>query len=133
MKTWLLAACAVFTATLSTRAADQCVWVHNIDNFRPAQDEKSVIISDSPSRKYTVTFQGRCLGLRFTETIAVRSVGNMFCLTPGDVVSFSDNGARQRCMMNTELATLPMPEANCSATTSGITSQYLGWNTAITT
>lgn len=100
MKTWLLAACAIFAAIGSAQAADQCVWVHNIDNFRSAQDEKSVIISDSPSRKYTVTFQGRCLGLRFTETIAVRSVGNMFCLTPGDVVSFSDNGARQRCMIS---------------------------------
>lgn len=100
MKTWLLAASAVVATTIASAQAAECVWVHNIDNFRPAQDEKSLIISDSPSHKFTVTFQGRCLGLRFTEAIAVRSVGNMFCLTPGDFVSFSDNGARQRCMIS---------------------------------
>lgn len=103
MKTKFVAAAAAIAALVtsgSAFAANSCIWVRNLNDFKPANDEKSLIIRDSPSRKYTVSFMGRCIGLRFTETIAVRSVGGMFCLTPGDSISFNDGGMRQMCMIS---------------------------------
>jgi hypothetical protein len=84
----------------AAQAANNCVFVRNLNDFKAANDEKSLIISDSPSRKYNVTFLGRCSGLRFTEVIAVRAVGGQFCLTPGDSISFTDAGMRRQCMID---------------------------------
>ena len=49
-----------------------------LDDYESAPDEKSLVIRDFPSHKYTITFLSRCVGLRFTEAIAVRSVGDIY-------------------------------------------------------
>jgi len=82
-------------------ARNRCVWLHNLDDFKPANDEKSLMIAESLAHRYNVTLMGRCVGLRYAETIAVRSVGGMFCLQPGDSISFrGPGGTRQQCMIN---------------------------------
>jgi hypothetical protein len=114
MTTKTIASAAFITSLLTTgtaQAASNCIFVRNINDFKPAQDEKSLIISDSPSRKYNVTFMSRCMGLRFTEAIAVRAFGGRFCLTPGDSISFSDGHIRQQCMIDKiEPYTPPAPD-----------------------
>jgi hypothetical protein len=95
----------------SAQAASSCIFVRNINDFKAAKDEKSMILRDSPSKRYNITFLGRCSGLRFTETIAVRAVGGQFCLTPGDSISFFDAGARRMCMIDKiEPYTPPAPD-----------------------
>jgi len=81
-------------------AADTCVWVRNLNDFKPLNDDKTVIVSDTPSRKFTVTLVGRCTGLRFAETLGVRAVGDEFCLTPGDFISFSSAGITRQCIID---------------------------------
>jgi hypothetical protein len=103
MKTKLIASVVAVAGILSTSAAwaaNSCVWIRNIDDFKSANDEKSLIIRDSPSRKYNVTLVGRCTGLRYTETLGLRSFGDMFCLTPGDSILFRDGGISRRCMIS---------------------------------
>jgi hypothetical protein len=117
----LIASCvalAMLASAGAAQAANSCVWIRNLDDFKPAQDEKSLMIRDTPSHKFTVSFISRCIGLRFTETIAVRSVGGMFCLTPGDFVSFSDGNVRQRCMID-KIVPLAAPAAGNSGGDSG--------------
>jgi hypothetical protein len=109
-----IAAAAFITALLAAgaaQAANNCVFVRNLNDFRPAKDEKSMILSDSPSRKYNVTFMSRCIGLKFTETLAVRAVGGQFCLTPGDSISFSDGQVRRQCMIDKIEPYTPPPPA----------------------
>ena len=61
-------AAAVLIAALipagTAQAASNCVFVRNLNDFKPANDEKSMILRDSPSRRYTVTFMSRCVGLK---------------------------------------------------------------------
>jgi hypothetical protein len=103
MTTRAIASAALIAALLAAgtaQAANNCVFVRNLNDFKPANDEKSMILSDSPSRKYNVTFMSRCIGLKFTETLAVRAVGGQFCLTPGDSIAFSDGLVRRQCMID---------------------------------
>ncbi len=81
-------------------AADSCIFVRNINDWKAAKDEKSIVLRDSPSRRYTINFVGRCVGLRFSEAIVVRSFGGQFCLQPGDSIFFSDAGVRRQCMID---------------------------------
>jgi hypothetical protein len=101
----------------AAQAAEACIWVRNINDYKPADDEKSMVLRDAPSKRYTITFMSRCVGLRFTETIAVKSVGGMFCLSPGDSISFSNGGIRQTCMIDkiTPLAAEPAKPADAPA------------------
>jgi hypothetical protein len=114
MKTRAVAAASLLAALLpfgAAQAANPCVWVRHILDFKPANDEKSLMLADSPSHKYTVTLVGRCTGLRFAEAIAVRSVGDLFCLTPGDFISFSGAGVPRQCMIDKiEPYVAPKPE-----------------------
>src|ERR1700741_2711435 len=67
-------------------AADTCVWVRNLNDFKPLNDDKTVIVSDTPSRKFTVT-------------LGVRAVVDEFCLSPGDFISFSSAGITRQCII----------------------------------
>ncbi len=97
----LSAACVATAQAANGETPNRCVWLHNLDDFKPAADEKSLMIAESLAHRYNVTLMGRCIGLRYAETIAVKSVGGMFCLQPGDSISFNEaGGMRQRCMID---------------------------------
>lgn len=76
-------------AQLPTEPARGCIWIRNINSFS-AVDDKIMIVREGASKRYKVTFHGRCPSLRHSNRIQVYRPFSS-CLSRGDQISFVDS------------------------------------------
>jgi hypothetical protein len=90
-----------------------CAWSRYIDTFKMI-DDKTVILEQSPGRRYKATLKNRCHDLKFSFRIAVSSHGS--CLRSGDALIVRSPGDfTTRCYID-EIVLLPREETNDNAT-----------------
>jgi hypothetical protein len=84
-----------------------CAWARYIDSFKMI-DERTVILEQSPSRRYKATLANRCRDLKFEWRIAVKSHDS--CLRPGDALIVQSPGDfKTRCYIK-DIVLLPKQE-----------------------
>ena len=94
---------AVATAVLLASApalADPAVCIRQDELYNwTALNDKHVVIENYQHKKALLTLIGVCTGLKFHDTIAIRSPGGtgLSCISPGDELSLRDLGMRERC------------------------------------
>ena len=79
---------AVLPAVLApASAADTCLRLDRINTWS-VPDDRTVIAEDYQHHKFKLNLMMSCEGLRFSETLAFKSVGGtgLSCLRPGDYV-----------------------------------------------
>jgi hypothetical protein len=96
---------AVETEDQSKKAT--CAWARQIDTFKII-DDKTVILQQSPSKRYLATLSNRCHDLRFSMRIAVDSFSS--CLRRGDALIVRSPGSiATRCYID-DIVLLPKKE-----------------------
>ena len=81
-------------ALLSSVAAAEdegsdCAWNRRFDTWSYV-DDRTIVLSYSPSNKFTLTLSARCFGLRDAMAISLRSGGS--CVHPGDRIVVNRRG-----------------------------------------
>lgn len=73
----------------------ECIYVRSIDSFRVI-DDRHLTVSTSPRRRYLVTLRNRCYGLKWSNEIAISSLGSWTCSYSHDTVVTED----RRCFID---------------------------------
>jgi hypothetical protein len=75
-----------------------CIRQDELYNWN-ALNDKQVVIENYQHRKALLTLIGPCIGLKFHETIAIKSPGGtgLSCISPGDDILVHGMGMPQRC------------------------------------
>ncbi len=121
----LMAAAAAVLASTPAFAAPPSVCIRQDDLYNwTALNDKHVVIENYQHKKALLTLIGVCTGLKFHETIAIRSPGGtgLSCISPGDTLSVRDLGMNQRCaIIKVEPYTAPAatPAAGQSSANTG--------------
>jgi hypothetical protein len=96
-----------------------CVFVDQIDSFQYI-DEKSAILETSPSKRFKVTFLGKCRELRWAVFARVEARPGI-CLTKGDKLVVGRHGFEERCVITSIEALPPKIDASSGTTPEGAT------------
>jgi len=97
---------ALITPALADTNGNPCLRSSLVDGYTNATDDSIVLTQGN--RNWKADFAGKCTGLRFAETVGVKS--RTTCVTPGDSIRFREaGGIRQICMIS-ELTYLPKEE-----------------------
>lgn len=100
-KSILLAASAAIVVTAAPALAGPAVCIRQDDLYNwTALNDKQVVIENFRHQKALLTLIGTCSGLKFHETIAIRSPGGtaLSCVSPGDDLIVREfGGGRNRC------------------------------------
>jgi len=100
MRKTILLAAAIATLATAPAFADPAVCIRQDELYNwTALNDKQVVIENYQHKKALLTLIGVCNGLKFHETIAIRSPGGtgLSCISPGDTLSVRDLGMNQRC------------------------------------
>lgn len=90
----------------TNKDADRCLFSDRVDGYSKATDDS--IVLKSGNRDWLAEFATRCSGLRFAETIGLKS--RTTCVTVGDSIRFIESGGiRQSCMIS-KLTYIPKEE-----------------------
>lgn len=112
-KRFLIAAVLALTGSAGLAAVAQaddppkhpCIFVNDIDDYQDV-DDRTMIISTSPSKRFKVTFANRCDQMRFSTRARIVSHPGI-CLAQGDRLEFGRrDGFRDVCWI-TEIEQLP--------------------------
>lgn len=99
-------------------AHDDCLRVGQVDDFQPARDNRSLIVTDRLRHKYKVSLLGVCIDLKWKVGLGFRAkgaVGGLQCLSPGDEV-ITGRGDGGRCTIRKiEPYTPAMEKADAAA------------------
>lgn len=76
-----------------------CFWVKEINDFSVIDDEH-VVLRGAGSRYYLATLFGTCLGIGYTESIALSSVTSTICENGGEHITFRDVTGPQSCLIS---------------------------------
>lgn len=88
------------------KEGDRCLFSNRVDGYTKATDDSIVLTSGN--RDWLAEFATRCSGLRFAETIGLKS--RTTCVTAGDSIRFIESGGiRQNCMIS-KLTYIPKEE-----------------------
>jgi hypothetical protein len=91
-----------------------CLQPNRIRDFDPQPDNRTIIVTDSVSRKYRVTLQFPCLELKYRMSLAFRSMSGsrLQCLERNDrVIAGRGQGLpSDRCLIDTVTAYTPAME-----------------------
>ena len=105
------AAAAMLASTPAFADPSVCIRQDELYNWT-ALNDKHVVIENYHHKKALLTLIGVCTGLKFHETIAIRSPGGtgLSCISPGDEISVRDLGMREHCAITkVEPYTAPAP------------------------
>ncbi len=103
---------AILTAPAPALAAetgnsnDRCLFSNRVDGYTKATDDGLVLTSGN--RNWQVEFATRCSGLRFAETVGVKS--RTTCVTAGDSIRFREAGGIIQSCMISKITYLPKDE-----------------------
>ena len=83
----------------SDRPQQRCLQIGRIYSWNADKTDRSLVIESDTRDKFRLDLMGYCPGLRFTETIALRSPGGtaLSCVSPGDMIYFRSAGMIQHC------------------------------------
>ena len=91
-----------------------CLQPNRIRDFDPQPDNRTIIVTDSVSRKYRVTLQFPCLELKYRMSLAFQSLSNsrLECLDRNDrVITRRGQGLpSDRCLIDSVTAYTPAME-----------------------
>ena len=76
-------------AIAEENGSSDCAWNRRFDTWSYV-DDKTIILSYSPSNKFKIMLSGRCHGLRDALAISLRSSGS--CVRPGDRIVLNRRG-----------------------------------------
>jgi hypothetical protein len=95
-----------FAADQPPKDANRCLFSSQVDGYTKATDQGLVLTSGN--RDWQVDLATRCSGLRFAQTVGVKS--RTTCVTAGDSIRFREaRGIVQSCMIG-KISYLPKPD-----------------------
>lgn len=93
----------------SAQSAPRCLELGFINGWQNTNGNTSLIIENNSNHKFRIDLMGPCMGLEFTQTLALRSPGGMAlsCVSTGDTIAFPQAGMMQKCFIQ---KVTPLPD-----------------------
>jgi hypothetical protein len=103
MRKLLLAAAIIAISATSASAADPCIRRNQIRNWGSIND-RTIVVEDFSRQRVQLRLIGTCSGLRFTDSLWVRSRAGggsgLSCIQRGDTITTRNSGTRGTCSIS---------------------------------